>query len=99
MTDIFDAIMDWDVKNQKLRQIKELDRDLLKEKIGSCGGCYFWMKSNDCPRERNINGWNKGPSMSDIKCDKFQRSPSSIKYISDAEKKRSKLIMELEAAK
>ena len=37
-----------------------------------CGDCDFWMKSSLCPEERNVNGWNKGPSMNGIPCSKFQ---------------------------
>lgn len=41
-----------------------------------CGDCSFWMKSSDCPEERNVNGWNKGPSMNGIPCVKFQDTAS-----------------------
>ena len=27
-----------------------------------CGECYYWMRSNTCPREKNIKGQSKGPS-------------------------------------
>lgn len=37
-----------------------------------CGNCYFWMKSRDCPRERNVNGATRGPSCSEPACGKFQ---------------------------
>lgn len=43
-----------------------------KPKPKRCGDCFFWMKSSLCPEERNVNGWNKGPSMSGIPCAKFQ---------------------------
>lgn len=39
--------------------------------MGKCGDCYFWMKSRDCPREKNINGQTCGPSMGAAACDKF----------------------------
>lgn len=42
-----------------------------------CGNCYWWMKSNSCPRERNVNGQNRGPSMNDLGCDKFQLTESA----------------------
>lgn len=37
-----------------------------------CGECYWWMKSSDCPRERNVKGMNRGPSCNDATCDKFK---------------------------
>jgi hypothetical protein len=37
----------------------------------TCGGCQHWMKSRECPREHNVNGMSRGPSMSGTPCDKF----------------------------
>lgn len=37
-----------------------------------CGDCHKWMKSRECPRERNVNGMSRGPSGGDMPCDKFQ---------------------------
>ncbi len=39
--------------------------------MNKCGDCYWWMKSKDCPREKNVNGFSRGPSMSGIACGKF----------------------------
>ena len=36
-----------------------------------CGDCYLWMKSGQCPQERNVGGWNKGPSMNGSICERF----------------------------
>ena len=44
----------------------------LTSALPRCGECYFWMKSRDCPRERNINGMSRGPSCDDSTCDKFK---------------------------
>lgn len=47
-------------------------------KIGTqCGDCSKWMTS-DCPKEKNVNGRNRGPSMSEVICDKFSISFSAI---------------------
>ena len=43
----------------------------LGRKVERCGDCRLWM-TRQCPREANVNGWNKGPSMSAAICDKFQ---------------------------
>ena len=40
--------------------------------IKKCGDCFYWMKSNFCPKEKNVNGWNKGPNCNDIICSKFK---------------------------
>jgi len=39
-----------------------------------CGHCFFWMKSNLCPREINVAGQNRGPSMNGAPCKKFERT-------------------------
>lgn len=41
----------------------------------ACGDCYFWMKSRSCPKEKNINGYSRGPSMNGLICEKFERRP------------------------
>jgi hypothetical protein len=30
------------------------------------------MKSQECPREKNVNGWNRGPSNDSLACEKFK---------------------------
>ena len=52
-------------------------RDQIFELQVRCGSCYFWMKSRDCPRERNVDGMSRGPSVGSMKCDKFQMDPRS----------------------
>lgn len=37
-----------------------------------CGNCFFWMKSRECPREHNVNGYMRGPSSGDPACGKLQ---------------------------
>ena len=46
-----------------------------------CGDCSFWMKSSECPQERNVNGWNKGPSMNGTPCEKF--APVAVAKLED----------------
>ena len=43
-----------------------------------CGNCFWWMKSRDCPRERNVNGQTTGPANNAPVCEKFKRTQSSI---------------------
>lgn len=51
----------------------ELEPTPVRHKV--CGDCDHWMKSSKCPREKNINGWNHGPSMNGTICDQFQERP------------------------
>ena len=40
-----------------------------------CGNCEKWMKSRECPQERNVNGYSRGPSADSPKaagCDLFE---------------------------
>lgn len=37
-----------------------------------CGNCYFWMKSSQCPYEKNVHGFSRGPSCDDAPCGKFK---------------------------
>lgn len=41
-----------------------------------CGGCALWM-TRQCPRERNINGRNHGPSMNGSPCVQYAEKPST----------------------
>jgi hypothetical protein len=43
-------------------------------RLDSCGDCHLWMKSRECPKEVNVNGYSRGPSADGIICDKFVRS-------------------------
>ena len=39
-------------------------------KYFKCGQCKLWM-TRECPQERNVNGWNRGPSCEGVTCSKF----------------------------
>jgi hypothetical protein len=76
-------IWDWAKRlsehTHRLHDMRELRRDIAR--IGrECGGCDNWMKSRICPREKNVNGWNRGPSMTDpvMNCQTFVQAPSEI---------------------
>lgn len=45
--------------------------DALASCLPRCGECSKWMKSRECPREKNVNGWTRGPSSGDVTCDSF----------------------------
>jgi hypothetical protein len=52
----------------KLTEAASIDRR-------ECGNCDFWMKSRECPREHNVNGFSRGPSMSAPACSKYLVKP------------------------
>jgi hypothetical protein len=67
-------IWDWAAKLSdhvhRQDKIRRLTADLAG--IGlRCGDCDKWMKSRECPRERNENGRQRGPSMNEPKCRQF----------------------------
>ena len=56
----------WSIRQDKIRELKQGIRDLEPR----CGTCQFWMQSCNCPREKNVNGYSRGPSMSGPPCSK-----------------------------
>lgn len=57
----------------RLDKMRQLAADIAKVR---CGDCRLWMMKA-CPREHNVNGYNRGPSMEGIICGKFVEDPSS----------------------
>lgn len=57
------------------RQAKRNELTLKIAKV-ACGDCKLWMTS-ECPREKNVNGWNRGPSMNGTICEIFDEKPIS----------------------
>lgn len=45
--------------------------DAIRSALPKCGDCSHWMKSRECPREKNVKGMSRGPSCNDSTCDKF----------------------------
>ena len=51
-------------------EIARLTREIAQ--IGrTCGDCYSWMKSRECPREKNVGGISRGPSCKEPICKQF----------------------------
>lgn len=82
-------IWDWASKfsdwTQRRSEIGRLEREV-RELRGQCGSCQSWM-TRVCPKERNINGYNRGPSMNAPKCGKFTMK-SSAQAIIDGKLKK-----------
>jgi len=75
----------------KQNEINRVRKDL-RELNTVCGDCNHWMKSSECPREKNINGRNHGPSMGDFICNKFVTSYSAIARKESLEKQLKELL-------
>lgn len=79
-----------DSRQQFDRAVNALDRmsllGQLRDKVveamqvgrRECGSCYFWMKSRECPREHNVNGYTRGPSCAHPACAKFRITQQAI---------------------
>ena len=62
-------VWDWaaNLSNHLHRECRKQELRAELRVIGTvCGDCDNWMKSRLCPRERNINGRNHGPSMNEL---------------------------------
>ena len=60
------------------RQAEMLEIRTQLRKVGTgCGDCYKWMHSNECPRETNVNGRRRGPSMNAPICGQYVEKQSS----------------------
>ena len=85
-SEIFDLAEKFSDKLQKLSDIGDLQTDIRKLKNDVCGNCDLWMKYSLCPKEYNVNGHNKGPSISEISCAKFIRNKFIDELINEKEK-------------
>ena len=75
--EVFDRLIDWDMRNQLQRATRKANWAAEESKKPQCGRCHWWMKSKDCPAEKNVNGTSRGPSSDSnlaLSCSKFQRS-------------------------
>ncbi len=62
----------------KIVQLKDMVSRARESAKPVCGSCYFWMKSRECPRERNVDGMSRGPSCEAPICGKFRQTNSSL---------------------
>ncbi len=61
---------------QRQDKIRELTFKIAK--VGTvCGDCDKWMKSRECPAERNVKGRCVGPSCESRKCSSFVENRSA----------------------
>jgi hypothetical protein len=52
-----------------------------KERFDRCGNCFKWMKSTLCPKEKNINGMNRGPNCNAPVCSQFVSKDAALAAI------------------
>ena len=83
-------IWDWaarlSAERQRIAKIRELTIDI--RNVGTvCGDCDLWMKSSYCPREVNVNGRRRGPSMNAAICGKFEECWSATERRKDLQDK------------
>jgi hypothetical protein len=86
-------IWDWAAKlsayTQSVHEIRRLANDIAR--IGKrCGDCDKWMKSRECPAERNINGLSRGPSCEGFICSQFIEAASATKRRAELQEQLAK---------
>lgn len=70
-------IWDWAGRLSKATQLAHDIRETqtkIRKLATTCGDCDKWMKSSECPAEKNVNGRNHGPSSQALKCAQFKES-------------------------
>lgn len=75
---IFDTFLAFSDKVHRADEIRKLSQRVHAPK--KCGDCDKWMKSRECPKEKNVNGYSRGPSMEGIICEEFVETDWSIKH-------------------
>ena len=92
---VFDRFLEADARLSELAEFRRRLQEARQTDSRRCGNCNHWMKSRDCPRERNVKGFSRGPSMGAPACDQF----SLEKWVADLKAKRlADLDRDMEAA-
>jgi hypothetical protein len=87
-------IWDWAAKlsahTQRMHKMRQLQADI--GRVGTrCGDCDKWMKSRLCPKEKNVNGRNHGPSCDTPKCGQFVEEKFATRRRTELQTELSKL--------
>lgn len=76
--EVWDWAAEFSAHTQRLDKMRRLRADI--SRLNSvCGSCHFWMKSRECPKEKNVNGYSRGPSSESPKCGQFAMTQSAAK--------------------
>lgn len=73
-----DRVIDGLNKISAIAQLRDKVWEANNAKRDRCGGCEHWMKSIDCPRERNVGGMSRGPSCDAAVCSSFSITKREI---------------------
>lgn len=65
-----------------IAEIGSLKHEICKLQ-STCGSCEHWMKSRICPREKNVNGYSRGPGCDAPVCKLFVMSGSMAELIKE----------------
>lgn len=88
--DIIDRMLAAEKVLQRARAEEEKrERLFFRVKVRRCGDCDLWMKSNLCPKEKNVQGISRGPSMKALACSAFVPDSDytiAVKALEDASK-------------
>lgn len=83
--------------SQLADDIRKTQNALLK--LGTrCGDCNKWMKSRECPAERNVNGRNHGPSSETFKCSQYAECWSVPKRRTELQEKLDDLLASVKSS-
>jgi hypothetical protein len=77
MSDLWDMALRFGEAVQAAECLAELRSDAQPR----CGECTHWMKSKECPREVNVNGWNRGPNVNGTPCDSFNPTKRHLENV------------------
>lgn len=77
MHDQINKLIDALCTASKLAHLKRERSRIQTRASPRCGNCDHWMKSRECPAERNVNGMSNGPSCEGIACTQFKECPST----------------------
>lgn len=80
----FDRMIDGANRLSRLEAIHRMKVEADHTDRRECGNCEHWLKSRECPREHNVNGMSRGPSMSAPACSKFVLKP----WVAELKQKR-----------
>src|SRR6185312_17104093 len=71
----FDALVEATGRVAALMVLQDKLNEMHRTDKKCCGNCEHWMKSSECPAERNIGGYTRGPSCDDFTCDQYLLKP------------------------
>ena len=81
---VFDALISAAGHCARIDGLRSKARSKDESGRACCGHCNHWMKSRQCPKERNVNGYSRGPSMNGLPCSLYAEDPAAEAYRQEA---------------